>query len=172
MFRVAICVILFAWVSSVSAQIIYEPIQYQYRSGDTTYYYGGSNRLVHFYAQEPVNPHRQVSTKPYRIYMDQWNRGLRDVRILGFTPADVQNQANANAPQYFVKSELLRAAAKIDGVWVVPAQAGAGCGCKNPRLEVMRPPAPLRFPRPLMIIPKDALEKPPRSSDKLLVCAG
>ena len=169
MSRVAICVVLLAWVSSASAKIIYEPIQYQYRSGDTTYYYGGSEPRVHLYAREPLNPHRQISTKPYRVYSEEWNYGLRDVRNLGYTPADAQNQANANAPRYFVMRDLLKSAVGVDGVWVVPAQAQPIRVYKSNGTLIERQPA--KIPRPLMIIPKDALEKPLKQSDKQLAAA-
>src|SRR5829696_1294856 len=40
--------------SQASAQIIYEPVQYQYEAGGQPYYYGGSNPNMHRWAHSPV----------------------------------------------------------------------------------------------------------------------
>jgi hypothetical protein len=186
MFRLALfCLPLFVFISATSAQIIYEPVQYQYSAGGTNYYYGGSDLRVHALAQElhstsgswgRVNgfafvsgdawTHREVDREPLRVFTDALP--LRNAGDYGFTVNDARNEANANMPRYFVKRDLLAAAVAVDGTWVVPAQAEPIKIYKSNGVMIERPP--LSMPRPLMIIPKDALKKSP-ASDKQLVSA-
>src|SRR2546423_699292 len=51
----AAVVVLVVFVSSTSAQIIYEPVRYQYGSGENVYYYGGSDPAMFRYAKHDVN---------------------------------------------------------------------------------------------------------------------
>ena len=188
MSRVAIALALLAcFVSSASAQIIYEPVQYQYEAGGTTYYYGGSDPRVHAYAQLPystsgtwgrtsgfafvsgdVRSSRSVSNEPVRVFTDAV--GLVNAHLLGFTPDDARNEAYANQPRYFVKRDLLRAAVpQKDGSFVVPAQAQPVRIYKSNGMDVT-PPATM--PKPLMIIPKDQFIRPiPKPSDKQMAAA-
>jgi hypothetical protein len=171
---VALC----AFASSARAQVIYEPVQYQYGHGCNTYYYGGSDPRVHSTAMSPsggagrwgrntwafasgdIDRHREVSTEPTRTftdavpYMNAWT--------YGFTPNDARNEAYSNVPTYFRKSELLNAAVQVGTTWVVPAQA------QPVRIEQVGSrivPRPASLPQPMMIIPKDKLLK---RSDKVL----
>lgn len=185
MSRVAIALALLVCVaSSASAQIIYEPVQYQYEAGGTTYYYGGSDPRIHALAQRPFSSSgtwgrvngfafasstRSVSNEPVRVFTD--TTGSINAHQLGATPNDARNEAYANQPRYFVKRDLLRAAVpQADGSFVVPAQALPVRIYKSSGVEVT--PAPATMPRPLMIIPKDQLIKPiPTPSDKQMVSA-
>jgi hypothetical protein len=185
MIRVALALAVFAcFVSTASAQIIFEPVQYQYDSNGTMYYYGGSDPYVHAMAHELYSPGgtfgrvngfafvsatRQVSNEPIRAYTDAMPR--INGHLLGFTPDDARNEAYANAPRYFVKRDLLNAAVRqADGTWVVPAQAQPVRVYRASGVEVT--PAPATSPKPLLIIPKDQLNKPnPKPSDKHLASA-
>lgn len=184
MFRLAVLGVLCALASSASAQVFYEPVRYQYGHQNNIYYYGGSDPQVHYYAQFPiggdgrfgraggwafasgnVDTHREVANEPTRVYTDsppfRYDSGGT---FAGFTATDARNDAYANVPTYFRKSELLNAAVqRPDGAWVVPAQAQPIALDRN----TMRfAPGPATAPRPLMIIPKDRLL--PRKSDKVL----
>jgi hypothetical protein len=192
MSRVALCVLLFACASSASAQIIYEPVQYQYRAEGTIYYYGGSNPYVHEYAAEPITASRtwgrvnglafgagdlrvsrEVTNEPERVFTDGYRYGLINARLVGYTPDDARNEAMANQPRYFVKRDLLASAARgWDGAWYVPAHAPTVSVYKSSGLRLDA--TPKAMPRPLMIIPRDQLERPrpAQPSDKTLAKAG
>jgi hypothetical protein len=182
----AVVLVIAGFISAGSAQVIYEPVQYQHSAGGTPYYYGGADPRVHAYAAEPcsaagtwgrsngwafhsgnISTYREVASEPLRAYSDCWGYGLRNAHEVGFTAADAMNEAYANVPRHFVKGELLNAAIRADGSWVVPAQAQPVLIYKSNGTLIERPPATL--PRPLMILPKDGLERPlraPRASDK------
>ena len=142
-FVVALCAL---FVSAPAfGQVIYEPVQYQYRTGfgDEHYYYGGSNPLVHESARvqcQPIhfgyatNLHRfdggnsfgQPQPMYYRppVYTDCIGGGLSNAANYGWLPADARNEAVANAPTYFRKVDLLASAVPgSDGVYHVPATA-------------------------------------------------
>jgi len=149
--------------STASAQIIYEPVQYQYDG----YYYGGSDPAIFAkahrdsFAQYIATLHRPVSNTPLRVYSDcfLW----ANAAIYGLTPNDAQNQAYDSIPRYFRKADLLFSAVWIDGALIVPARAAT-----YPRIEIKpfyrrpSPPStqPTTTPKPLLIIPRDALERP------------
>jgi hypothetical protein len=176
--------ILACFASAASAQIYYEPVTYQYSAGGTTYYYGGHDPAVHAVAAEPVTPggtwgringhafvgvNRVVDNEPVRVFNDALR--YRNAHNFGFTPADAMNDAYASAPRYFVKRDLLNAAVVKNGVWTVPAQAHGIRVFKSNGVEVAPPPATM--PRPLMIIPKDSLQRPmpmaPKSDKQVAV---
>jgi hypothetical protein len=189
MSRVAICVALLACVSSASAQIIYEPVQYQYRAEGTIYYYGGRNPAVHEYAAEPITASRtwgrvhglafgagdlrvsrEVTNEPERIFTDGFRYGLINARLVGYTPDDARNEAMALQPRYFTKRDLLASAVRQwDGTWHVPAQAPTISVYKasGQRIDSVTPTS---MPRPLMIIPRDRPARP-GASDKTLTRA-
>ena len=169
MSRVLLCIALLVCVSSASAQIIYEPVQSQYRGCDgVTYYYGGSNPVIHQFAGIRLDGHRVVESQPLQVFTDR--TGLINAALLGYTADDARNDAYAAVPRYFAKRDLLNAAVRQDGVWVVPAQAQPVRISKSNGTQVV--PAPAAMPRPLMIIPKDMLLKPQlNKSDKQVVIA-
>jgi hypothetical protein len=173
-----------AFASSVSAQIVYEPVEYQYEAGGTLYYYGGSDPAVHQNARLPYNEagtwgrtegfafasgdtrvHREVVSEPERIYTDATR--LSNARLLGYTIDDARNEAYANAARYFAKRDLPSMAVPKNGGWSVPASG---------MMQVIRvyksngqeitPRAPT-MPQPLLIIPKDALQQKPRTTYKV-----
>src|SRR2546421_2852024 len=126
MMRFAVATIgLFIFVSSVSAQIVYEPVKYQYITGPNgnVFYYGGANHwMLHFAKRDVnVNPH-QVVTDGRRVYSDNVPR--RNAFYFGYTAGDAYNEANQNVPRYWRKSDLLRSGhVDCSGALVVPANA-------------------------------------------------
>lgn len=183
MSRVLICALLLVFVSSASAQIFYEPVEYQYDAGGTKYYYGGSDPAVHQYARLPYNSagtwgrvngyafisgdlrvHREVVNEPQRIYTDATR--LSNARLLGYTIDDARNEAYANASRYFVKRDVPALAQRKDGRWIVPASSGSVRIFKSNGQEITPPPSTM--PRPLLIIPREALERRPPSNNKMV----
>ncbi|HEX4796309.1 MAG TPA: hypothetical protein VH370_21150 [Humisphaera sp.] len=129
----AACLILVG-SSMASAAIIYEPVQYQYGTGQWTYYYGGThpqpvNRAMQrAYAFRYVNPNFQPNN--FIVHTDFTPAVFSDdapginMITYGYTPTDAMNEANASVPRYFQKSAILAAGhVDADGSWVVPAQA-------------------------------------------------
>ncbi len=125
--------------SEASAQVIYEPVQYQYKASQY-YYYGGSDPAIHRWAQSPVGgagrwgraggyafvsgnirTHRAVVHEPTRAFTDAMP--FINAYVYGFTPNDARNEAYFNVPRYFRKGDLLNAAVLGDGAYVVPSQA-------------------------------------------------
>jgi hypothetical protein len=180
-FRVALIAVLLVSASQSFAQVIYEPVRYQY--GDQKkFYYGGSDPRMIEQAMGPrdaagrwgrvngydfvssnIHTHREVNDEPERVYTDAL--GFENARIYGFTANDARNEAYANIPTYFRKADLLRAAVPTPGAWIVPAQAQPippGVTVTNGQPTIRLTPATTRrasFPKPLFIIPKKALEK-------------
>ena len=161
-------------------------MQYQYNVQGTLYYYGGSDPRIQACASEPITPgqtwgringyafasggistSRAVENEPIRVFNDFF--GCFNAHFWGFTPADAMNDAYASVPRYFVKRDLLNAAVpSVGGGWTVPAQAQPIRIYKSNGTRISDRPASM--PRPLMIIPKDALEKA-KPSDRQLVRA-
>jgi hypothetical protein len=124
-------VALFLLPSVASAQVIYAPVQYQYKISyagrpDVTFYYGGSNPLV-FERADQIACQNQWNTgtregeygvgllhrgligrPPYLVFSDC--APLQNAAVYGMTPADARNEAYARAPRYFTKAGLLSAA--------------------------------------------------------------
>jgi hypothetical protein len=163
---------------SAGAQVMYEPVQYQY-GGQQHYYYGGSDPAMHARAAGPscgnwgrvngfafasgdVMRHREVSYERLRVYCDAYP--LANAANYGMTPDDARNEAYRGTALYFCKGDLLGDGVVKEGTIAVPAQAGT-----RPRgtIEVRpyrmdRPttqPAPATGPNPILIIPKQMLEK-------------
>jgi hypothetical protein len=172
--------------SEASAQVIYEPVQYQYEAGGQPYYYGGSNPDIHRWAHSPVggcgrwgrtnglafvsgdiDRHREVRDEnTVRAFTDAMP--YINAHVYGFTPTDARNEAYCNVPLYFRKGDLLNAAVRVNGAHVVPAHA------QPIRIDRDRDDRdrPTTTPRPVMIIPKDQIFKPqPKPSDKTFASA-
>jgi hypothetical protein len=90
--------------SAASAQVIYEPIHYQYSDGHRVFYYGGSNPQT--IARGCVNDWlARGSPLPPAVYIDAlplWNAAW-----FGYTPDDAHNAARLAMPRYFDKRDLL-----------------------------------------------------------------
>jgi len=156
--RQLLCAVVCAvFVSSVSGQIIFEPVRYQF-GGQNAYYYGGEDPRVHALARHPegvtwgrINgfdfvsgnmlTHREVAQGRARVFTD--SLPYTDAGRYGMTPADAQNEANFSLPTYFRKSDLIDSAIPLpDGSAVVPARAPAS-GLVLPRGSIVIKPMPL-----------------------------
>jgi hypothetical protein len=169
---------LFASVGlSASAQVIYEPVQYQYQYNGCTFYYGGHDPHVFDHVARDIErtTYQAAPTSVHvmqhqRIYSDSIPyQNLADNSYTSYrswSPADAHNEANANVPLYFRKSDLLRAAQpQEDGTFSVPAHA-------QPPVEVdVRVPAEIKAAtRPtargtILIIPKKLLRPQPKPAN-------
>lgn len=184
----ALCALLLA-CQGVTAQVIYSPVEFQHRAG-TLFYYAGSDPGVLSRASHPmtsgrtfgrvngwafasgsIHTHREVACEPTRIYTDAIPN--QNARIYGYTVADVQNEAYRAVPRYFRKSELLKdAVVRADGAIEVPAVPRGRSGTieimpmHRNALEIdgVRRSGWRRSPQPLMIFPKQLLEKQPPAS--------
>ncbi len=163
----ALAAALFGCVGSARAQVIYEPVRYQFGSGAATFYYGGHDPRAFDHAaadvertayqsavaQTPVVERARIYSD-YAPYQDVAEHSYTSYRT--FTAADARNEANANAPRYFRKRDLLMSRDNYiadDGAFVVPAYA-------EPRIEirVVRPfhatTVPALKKGDILIIPK------------------
>jgi hypothetical protein len=93
---------LVAFATSAYGQTVYLPIEYQYRVGERTFYYGGNDPWTlergAFYGLRPLD------NEPLRVFTDR----LPNVNAArwGFTIDDARNDAYAAVPRHFRKSEL------------------------------------------------------------------
>jgi hypothetical protein len=171
-----------AAANSAMAQIIYEPIQYQF--GDQNkFYYGGTDARVFERAAAPsdagaqwgridgydfasgdIRVHREVGDQPARVYSDALP--AQNAALYGFTATDAANVANASMPRYFRKADVLAAERQSPGLLIVPARAILAPG---PAQSSVRPPATTQ---PLMILPlPSAPQNAPPPSDKLALAS-
>lgn len=177
-----VAVVCAGWISSASAQIFYEPVQYQYQFAGQTFFYGGHNPRVFDFASA------EIATRAYgsvtrsehivpraAVYSDAIPfRDLADHAYTGYASlnaTDARNEAYNNVPRYFRKGDLLNAAVMDrDGTLLVPAHA-------RPTLDikVVRPfgvgPAPVVPHGTILVIPKKWLEKPAMKNEPSVVSA-
>ena len=180
MLRQAIAAVLLsvAFAAVSSAQVIYEPVQSQYRTaGGETFYYGGGNPRVFEYARQrlecfsgvsyarvgrnDVGPVGRLFSRPSQYTFSDC-APYRNAIVFGYTSVDARNDAYANVPQFFRMAELVESAVPArDGIgYVVPAQAAGTIDIRPSRPAATRPATgPGTQPKPVMIIPKKALEK-------------
>jgi hypothetical protein len=176
--------------SSAFAQILYEPIHYQYSTGngDEKFCYGGSDPRILCYANNycpayhygGINIHRFDAGASFnqpspmyqreRVFSD-CVRGL-DASYFGYTCADARNDAYANAPLYFRKADLINSAIREpDGSLTVPSSGQIYVApvrtapARSPRDLSIRPTT-----RPtsgqVIIIPKKLLDRPVKDFEK------
>lgn len=175
--------------SSAFAQVIYQPVRSQFDSGygDRKYYYGGTDPRVHNFARYVVNYgyatnlHRFDGGNSFGQPSPLYGRDViftdaipfEDASRFGFTPADAQNEANANAPLYFRKRDLINSALVMpDGSRVVPANGPLfvapavapmyGSPSTQPMSSMMNPAKRGQ----IIIIPKKYLDQPLKNFEK------
>ena len=159
MLRHAFAVALGSLVLSTStlAQVMYEPVRYQYETPcGEQYFYGGVDPRVHAVAGYESRYDARCGFHGYATNLHSFDGGnsfgqpsrlyerpavftdavpFRDASRFGYTQADARNEAYANAPTYFRKVDLLAGAVPTaTGGWVVPASA--------PNVYV---PSPMRY---------------------------
>lgn len=180
---VAVCCLTSA---AASAQVIYEPVKFQYTLGDQYLYYAGSNARVFQRAWSDYQLYNQprsydghgherttirkglVGRAP-QVYTDAAPHV--NASLYGYTDADVRNEANANVPTYFRKRDLLAAGVvQADGSVVVRADAKPVASVRVVRR--VRVPATNPTPKAIIIIPKrPAAPVAPAASDKSVASA-
>jgi hypothetical protein len=166
--------------SSVPAfgQIFYEPVKYQYRAGDQSFYYGGSNPYQldfayrHAYVENASYGHSSFGQR-FENHVPVYSDLLpyRDMTDLYWNAADAANEANANAARYFRKRDVLETAhLDTDGTIVVPASVGSvyyhpvTVYPLRPMLRTTRPSATNPAKKgEVIIIPKSLLDRPLKS---------
>jgi hypothetical protein len=152
------------------AQIIYQPIQYQYAVGDQTFYYGGTNRYLQNFGSREArheiikNNYSSLNQRFARhapVYSDALP--YRDLTDYGYSAADAANEANRNAPLYFRKMDLLAYAVRdVDGTVLVPAKVPSNVDVVRPLVPLYRT-GPTTRPGQIIIIPKNLLNRPLKS---------
>jgi hypothetical protein len=141
---VAVALALFVLSTSAMAQVMYEPIRYQYETPrGEKYYYGGVDPRVHAVASNyyysgcgfhgyATNLHRFDGGNSFGQPSPYYDRTpiytdcipYQNASWFGYTQADARNEAYANSPTYFRKADLLASAVPTaTGGWVVPANA-------------------------------------------------
>ena len=167
-----------ASASLANAQTIYAPVQYQYGEGRYRYYYGGGDPAVFDRAERqrafdemtdfPNSSTRYNDAYVHHRLIGQLTRVYSDVvpymnaRVFGYLPVDASNDAYANAPRYFRKADLDRAAVELpDGSRVVTPQARPVVDPDELSRAATRPAA--IKPRAIIIISKVVK---PKASDK------
>jgi hypothetical protein len=179
---VALCSLVLS--TSAFAQVMYEPVRYQYEtSRGEKYLYGGVDPRVHAVAGYygacgfhgyAMNLHNFDGGNSFNQPSPMYQRDVvftdcipfRDARLFGYTQADARNEAYANSPTYFRKADLLESAIPTaTGGWVVPANAPNYVPVMRPTVNVhptmMRSttsPAGAR-PGQVIIIPKRLMDK-------------
>ena len=185
MLRIAAVTLLLVVASSASAQVIYEPVKYQYGNGMTFYYGGSDPSMLHYIEHVKCrNGYPSDITGNYysHLYKTLGQIGepryvftdcmpYRNAAVYGYTSVDARNEANANVPRYFTKRDLMLAAVPAaDGGLVVPAHGKPHTalhlhtGKMGPAGATTRPAE--AKPRAIIIIPKGA-PKPAAPSDEV-----
>ena len=165
--------------TSAFAQVMFLPVQSQFSTGygDEKYYYGGTDPRVHMIARNngcgtyhySLNLHRFDGGNSFgqpsplydrtAIYTDCAPFG-QDVSHQGFSPADAQNEANANAARYYRKSDQLAAAIVLpDGSRLVPPTPVMIVPLYGDHSTMMSSTLPVRRGQ-VIIIPKRMLDRP------------
>lgn len=157
--------------SSASAQVIYEPVQYQFGEAKKYYYGGSDSRFARFLARQASRPMydrptdyglngsrvdafgEPVTCVP-RVYSDWYP--YENANVYGYTPTDAYNEANANVPLYFTKRDAVLAATRMD--------------CIAPQRVLTTRPAAMKKGT-ILIIPRRVPEPRPKASDKVLSAA-
>lgn len=176
MYRLAVVLCVLCTASLASAQLIFQPVQYQY-GGQNPFYYGGSNPRVIALGNQPACgdygrvhgwpfisangiTHREVGTEPLRVFADCIGNGFVNAHIYGYSINDARNEAYRSVPLVFRMSDLVaRAQQDADGTLVVPPTAPYNDA--RGTIEIRPYVRPLhREPRPLIIIPRRLLDEP------------
>ena len=183
MSRVFALVIVGLIASPSLAQVIYEPVTFQHGT-DVKYFYGGGERITHRYAEHEINQRSYASYGVFsgsdrsrtrelfneRAFVFSDAVPLKELSRYGYTENDARNEANANAPLYFRKHELLRAAERqFDGSLVVPAdvKVAGRLYVRDAANGATTGPATTRGA--VIIIPKKLLEKPVKPNRQVVM---
>jgi hypothetical protein len=153
--RICVLAVLLTCAHGASAQIIYEPLRYQYGDDQKFYYGGGDPTIVAFGCS-------QFNSLPLTIYTDA--RPYENAAIYGYTTNDAKNQAYANAPRYFRMRDLIAAGVRSpDGTIIIPAQAQP----VHPPAGITDSQSHFRMLQPILIIPHGQAVPPPPPSNNI-----
>lgn len=149
-------------------QTFYQPVEYEFQSGGTLYFYGGENPQVHAAAAElqasgaawgrqsgfafsasSVSVAREVETQRIRVFSDHWRHGLEDATLNHFNIADARNEAYSSAARYFRKRDLASQGMVTDSFIVISPRARSLTVRKSTGVRIM--PQEIQ---PLLIVPK------------------
>lgn len=171
----AAALVVCAIVSSARAQVIYEPVRYQYGQ-QTTYYYGGSDPDMFRYAHREyseahdgfamargdVTVHREVSQYRPHVYVDHLPRA--NAAMYGYTADDARNDAYWNAARYFRKSDILKqSTVDCDGaLHVAPEASSEHCGT----IEIKPYVQPTTAPKMILKFDKGLLDRKMKEEPK------
>jgi|tagenome__1003787_1003787.scaffolds.fasta_scaffold20176177_1 hypothetical protein len=180
MYRLAALTLLLVLASSATAQVIYQPVQYQYTNG-MTYYYGGNNPAMlrhiehvkcHDGYPNSVTGHHYTTlyntlrqtTEPTYVFTDCFHG---NAAVYGYTSVDACNEAMANVPLYYTKRDLLNAAVPAaDGVGLNVPAMGAPAGAMKMMGDAGATTQPSEIkPRAIIIIPHGAPRRPADQGD-------
>lgn len=136
--------VLSLFAAPASAQVIYEPVQSEYRTPHGKYYYGGSDPQAHEWAWRRLECLRGSTG----VHEGRYGYGYIHAGLIGRPPeyvisdcapylnaaaygmssTDARNEAYGNSAGYYKKSDILKEAVPAaDGKgMVVPAHAGQG----------------------------------------------
>ena len=189
MYRAAAVMLLLVAASSARAQVIYEPVQYQYTNG-MTYYYGGNDPSMHHYIEHVKCRNGYPSAITGHLYNSLRDTVgqvgehtfvfsdclmYRNAAVYGYTADDAHNEAMANMPLYFTKRQLLESAVHVgDGTLVVPA-SGRSHHMMNKQAKegttgaATQPSEPK--PRAIIIIPKAPKHAPEQGEVRKVVAS-
>jgi hypothetical protein len=155
--RICVIAVLLTCARSASAQIIYEPLRYQYGDDQKFYYGGGDPAVIAFGCS-------QFNSLPLTIYTDA--RPYENAAINGCTTNDAKNQAYANGPRYFRMRDLIAAGVRSpDGTIVIPAQAQPA----PPLTGTTAIQPDFRRLQPILIIPHGQAVPPPPPSNNIKI---
>jgi len=166
--------------SPAAAQVVYEPVEYQYRSHGRTYYYGGTDPQVFAFADAAScaraaildgsrfydadvgfvaarNPPNVSGTDKPVVYADCLP--YVNAHFYGFTPSDARNAAYAATPRHFTKAGLLRAAIPAGRATVVVPDKAAPVPARRAPATATGGVAPATKPGAVIIIPKRLLDR-------------
>lgn len=146
--------------STVSAQTIFEPLQYQYPGPRGGYFYGGEDPVQLAAAERNLallDAERRFGerSRPAPVYFDLLP--LRDARPFGFTPTDASNEAQQSLPRYFRKSQLLRGAVETPSGRIVPARAAGES--QQGAIEAVPDAGVCRQPAPVIVFPREWMDR-------------
>jgi hypothetical protein len=163
MSRVTFAVVAMISTAALQAQVIYEPVQYQFSDGRNSFFYGGDDARLLDAGFRNLALQRELADvgRPSvggMVYSDLI--GWRDARIFGLTATTAYNDAFANQPRYFRKSELLESAIDTPHGRVVPANAPGNMTTPPGMIVIRSVDRPATLPaRPILVLPKSLFDE-------------
>jgi hypothetical protein len=143
--------------SPASAQVIYQPVESEYRTEHGKYYYGGSDPMAHEWAWRKLEClrgttgvhegrygygyiHRKLIGRPPELVVSDCAPYL-NAAAYGLSSVDARHEAYGDSAGYYKKSDMLKdAVPAADGKgWVVPVKPSNGSIEIRPYRRMMAP---------------------------------